>query len=103
AGTVNLLLYTGSAGGGGGGGGTPSVASFLYSCANNRTCSFNASGSTGATAYSWNFGDGSSGSGVSVLHQFRKNSTNIVTLTTTPAGTQSSTSKTVTCVKNTCS
>ena len=102
AGTVNLLLYTGSAGGGGGGG-TPSVASFTYSCANSRTCSFNGSSSTGATAYSWNFGDGSSGSGVSVLHQFRKNSTNIVTLTTTPAGTQSSTSKTVTCVKNTCS
>lgn len=101
AGTVNLLLYTGSASGGGGGSTTPSVASFTYSCSG-RTCSFNATSSTGATSYSWNFSDGSSAAGVTTSHTFGKNTSNTVTLSTTPTGSLSSTSKPVTCVK-TCS
>jgi subtilisin family serine protease len=101
SGTVNLLLYTGSASGGGGEV-TPSVASFTYSCSG-RTCSFDASSSTGATSYSWNFGNGVTASGVTTTRTFRKNSSNTVTLSTTPAGSQSSTAKTVTCGRNTCS
>jgi subtilisin family serine protease len=104
SGTANLLVYTGTAGGGGGGGGggTPSVASFTYSCSG-RTCTFNASSSTGATGYNWTFSGGGSATGVTTSRTFRRNSTNTVTLNTTPAGPESSTSKTVTCVKNTCS
>lgn len=102
AGTVNLLLYTGSGGGGGGGGGGESIASFTYSCSG-RTCSFNAGSSAGATAYSWNFGDGASGSGVTTSHSFRKNHSWTVTLNTTPSGPQSSTSKAITCGRSSCS
>lgn len=102
AGTVNLLLYTGSASGGGGGGGTPSVASFTYSCSG-RTCTFNASSSTGAVGYNWTFSGGGSATGVTTSKTFRKNSTNTVTLNTTPSGPESTTSKTVTCVRSVCS
>ncbi|MDB4880706.1 MAG: peptidase and in kexin sedolisin [Gemmatimonadetes bacterium] len=105
AGTVNSLLYVGDAS-------APpppppppspsgSVASFTYTCSN-LTCSFNASGSTGATSYSWSFGDNTTGSGVTVKHAFASRKSYTVTLTTAPSGTQSSTSKAITCSKNRC-
>jgi subtilisin family serine protease len=103
AGTVNLLLYTGSAGGGGGGGGSVgSIASFSFTC-NKLNCTFDASSSTGATKYNWNFGDNRTGTGVKKSHGFKKNRSYTVTLNTTPAGAQSTASKTVTCGPVSCS
>jgi len=80
----------------------PSVASFTYTCSG-LTCSFNASASQNATSYSWNFGDNTTGSGVTVSHTFGVRKTYTVTLTTTPSGSQSSTSKSITCGQKKCS
>ncbi|MBA3644693.1 MAG: PKD domain-containing protein [Gemmatimonadaceae bacterium] len=80
----------------------PSVASYTYTCSG-FTCSFNASASQNATSYSWNFGDNTTGSGVTVSHTFGVRKTYTVTLTTTPSGSQSSTSKAVTCTQKRCS
>ena len=77
------------------------VASFTKSCSG-RTCTFDASATTNATSYSWNFGDGTTGSGVKVTHQFARNASYTVTLTATGAGGSSTTTKPVTCTK-TCS
>ena len=60
-----------------------SVARFTQSCSG-RTCAFDASTSSGATSYSWNFGDGSSASGVTASHKFIPNRNYTVTLTTQP-------------------
>jgi len=101
SGSPNRLLYTGVSGGGSGG--TPPVASFTYDCSSSRNCSFNASATTNATSYSWNFGDGSTGSGVTTSHTFAPNRTYTVTLTATGSGGSSSTSKPITCAKKSCS
>ena len=77
------------------------VASFTKSCSN-RNCTFDASATTNATSYSWNFGDGTTGSGVKVSHQFARNASYTVRLTATGAGGSSTTTKLVTCTK-TCS
>ncbi len=76
-----------------------SVASFTYSC-NTFNCSFNASGSTGATSYAWNFGDGGTGSGVSVSHAFAPKRNYNVTLTTGPGGSLAS--RTIRCSPKKC-
>jgi glucose/arabinose dehydrogenase len=73
-----------------------SVASFTFSCTK-FNCAFNGSGSTDATGWSWTFGDGASGSGVSVSHTYSKKGNYTVTLSTQPAGSQSTSSKTVRC------
>ncbi len=75
---------------------TESVATFTFSC-NKFACSFNGSGSLNATAWSWNFGDGSSGSGASVSHTYAKKGSYTVTLSTQPAGSQSTASRVVRC------
>ena len=52
------------------------------------TVSFDASASVGATAYSWDFGDGASGTGVNTTHDYTANGAYQVTLTVTgPCGT----------------
>jgi PKD repeat protein len=79
-----------------------SIAAFTYTCSA-LTCSFNASTSTGATSYAWNFGDGTTGTGVTASHKFAARKNYAVTLTTSPSGTQSSASKTVTCNRTRCS
>lgn len=78
-----------------------SVAAYTYTCSG-LTCSFNASSSTGATGYSWNFGDGTTGSGVTTSHSFASRKTYTVTLTTTPSGSQSTISKSIVCNKMKC-
>src|SRR5206468_10794068 len=110
AGTVNLLLYTGFIGGGGPPPPPPppppssgsSTASFTKSCSS-VTCSFDASGSTDATSYSWNFGDGTTASGVATSHRFGRSHSYTVTLTTEPASSASTATTTVTCTPKGCS
>lgn len=80
----------------------PSVARFTTSCTG-LTCSFNASTSTGATSYSWNFGDGATGSGVTTSHSFAPSKTYTVRLTTTPASSNSTATKRLKCKSNRCS
>lgn len=79
----------------------PSVAAYTYTCSG-LTCSFNASSSQNATSYAWNFGDNTTGAGVTISHTFAVRKTYTVTLTTTPSGSQSTTSKTITCNQKKC-
>ena len=78
------------------------VASFTYTCSS-RTCRFDASATTDATSYSWNFGDGSTGSGVTTSHNFAPNRSYTVTLTATGNGGTSTASKPISCTKKSCS
>ncbi len=78
------------------------VASYTYTCSG-TTCSFNASSSTNASTYAWNFGDGTSGSGVTTSHQFAVRASYVVTLTATGSGGSNSTSKTISCNGKRCS
>ncbi len=62
------------------------VATFKFAC-NGSTCNFDASGSKDLygtiTSYSWNFGDGVTGTGGTVSHTYAAGATYIVTLTVT--------------------
>ncbi|MEO5814463.1 MAG: PKD domain-containing protein [Gemmatimonadaceae bacterium] len=87
ASTPNLLLYEGFIGG------TPPVppvapiARFTSSCAA-LTCSFNATATTAqpAASYSWNFGDGSTATGMIVSRTYAASGTYNATLTVSDAG-----------------
>ncbi|HEX9366624.1 MAG TPA: PKD domain-containing protein, partial [Vicinamibacterales bacterium] len=81
---------------------TPPVASFTSVCSG-LTCSFDASGSSDPdgtiSSYAWNFGDGTTGSGVTVGHTYAAGGTYTVTLTVTDNGAATSqTGRTVTVV-----
>ncbi len=73
-------------GGGGGGGNEPPTASFTFTCTG-LACSFNGSGSSDGdgtiASHAWNFGDGTTASGVTVSHTFAAGGTYSVTLTVT--------------------
>jgi PKD repeat protein len=64
------------------------TASFTSACSD-LTCSFNASASTddvGITDYAWNFGDGTTGSGVTTSRTYAAGGNYTVTLTVTDGG-----------------
>lgn len=64
--------------------------------ASNLTVSFDASSSTGATAYAWDFGDGNTGSGMNAQNVYSANGSYTVTLIATgPCGSDTTTSTVV--------
>ena len=68
----------------------PPTAAFTFSCSG-LTCTFDGSGSTdaqGITGYSWNFGDGQTGSGAVVSHSYGASGTFTVVLTVTDTAAQ---------------
>lgn len=72
----------------------PPVARYTWNCTTKggRTCSFNATSSTddnGISSYTWAFGDGTTGSGVTVSHRYSSAGTRNVTLTVKDAANQS--------------
>ena len=77
------------------------VASFTYTCSG-FTCSFNASASSNATSYSWAFGDGATGAGVTTSHTFGSRKSYTVTLTATGSGGSNATSKPISCNQKRC-
>ena len=95
AGSPNLLLYVdGNGNGGGGPVDNPPSASFTSSC-NGLSCSFDAGASSddnGIAAYSWNFGDGSSGNGAAVTHVYSADGSYNVSLTVTDTVSQTDSS-----------
>ena len=69
------------------------TAAFTSAC-DGLTCAFDASGSRddrGIAAYSWSFGDGASGSGVSPSHSYSTGGALTATLTVTDTGGQTAT------------
>ncbi|MEO6332096.1 MAG: S8 family serine peptidase [Gemmatimonadaceae bacterium] len=73
----------------------PPVARYTWDCTsarNGRTCAFNATSSTddnGISSYTWAFGDGTTGSGVTVTRKYAVKGTFNVTLTVKDAANQS--------------
>ena len=65
----------------------PIAAGFTFNPGNptptDLTITFDASSSVGATDYSWDFGDGNSGTGMNTTHTYTANGTYYVTLTVT--------------------
>lgn len=71
----------------------PPVARYSWSC-NDRNCSFNGSASTddhGISSFAWQFGDGGTGSGVTVTHRFGQRGFYNVRLTVRDAAAQTGT------------
>lgn len=75
----------------------PPVARYTWNCTssrNGRTCAFNATTSTddkGISSYAWDFGNGTTGSGVTVTRKFGSTGTFNVKLTVVDAASQSGT------------
>ena len=84
-------------------GGTPPpaglAASFTYSCGGTTTCSFDGTGSTGATTYAWTFGHGAAGaSGPTAAYTYPSSTANYtVTLTVGNGSTTAFAIKTISC------
>ena len=87
-GSPNKLLYMGFLNGAPPPVNQPPTAAFTSTCTG-LSCAFNGTGSTddvGVTSYSWNFGDGSTGSGATPSHSYAAAGTYSVTLTVSDAG-----------------
>jgi PKD repeat protein len=99
-GNYQLTLATPAGGGGGGGGGSPptavAVATTPTSGTAPLTVGFSGAGSTDSdgtiTSYSWTFGNGQTGTGVTTTHVFTTPGTFSVTLRTTDNSALSTTS-----------
>ena len=64
------------------------VARFTWKCNRSRKCDFNGSTSSddgGVVSYAWEFGDGTTGSGVQVSRRYSSSGSRTVTLTVTDA------------------
>ena len=85
-GTPNLLLYTAFIGGGGDPPNQPPTASFTFNCTE-LSCEFDGGGSWdpdgSITGYSWDFGDGNGGTGVTASNTYANDGTFVVSLTVT--------------------
>jgi PKD repeat protein len=64
---------------------------------------FDGTASQNAASFTWDFGDGSGGRGVTAAHTFTRRGTFEVTLWTQPAGAQAVASKSIACSKKACS
>ncbi|HJP60969.1 MAG TPA: PKD domain-containing protein, partial [Gemmatimonadaceae bacterium] len=101
SGTPNRLLYTGNEVAPP----PPLTASFTKSCSG-LTCSFTntSRNTTGATTYSWDFGDGSAVvTTTNASHTFGSRSSSTVTLTAVDGAQSSTASVGVSCNKRNCS
>ena len=78
------------------------VASFTHTCSGS-TCSFDASATTNATSYGWDFGDGTTATGVTTSHAFALRRSYTVTLTATGAGGSNPATNPISCNKRNCS
>jgi len=74
------------------------TAAFTYSCGGSATCTFDASGSTGATSWDWTFGDGETGEGETVTHKFESAGDYPVVLSVGDGTATDATTQTVSCV-----
>ena len=74
------------------------TASFTYSCSK-ATCSFDGSSSTGEiTDYSWAFGDGGEGTGVTTSYTYSTATSHVVTLTVSSETGLDTADQTITCI-----
>ena len=81
----------------GGGAVTPAFTETLQNpTQTNMVVDFDASSSVGASSYSWDFGDGNTGSGMTTNHSYNSNGTYTVTLVITGTCGTDSISKTIT-------
>ena len=72
-------------------------AAFSVSCSASSTCNFNASASSGATSYSWTFGDGTNATGVTASHTYASAGSYVVTLTVGDGSGTDDATRTVAC------
>lgn len=99
--TQDASIVVSTGGGGGGGGGTPAMptAAFVFApdANDSATIRFDASGSTGdGLSYSWNFGDGHSGTGMTTSHKYAEGTwTAILTVVDSYAATATKTASIV--------
>jgi subtilisin family serine protease len=73
------------------------TAAFSVSCASSASCSFNGTASSGATTWSWTFGDGGSANGVTTSHTYSAAGSYVVTLTVGDGSGTDQATRTIAC------